>query len=206
MNKFGIITHVILDLIESKMIKLGGSQWQCTMCMQVMKKTNLVLHIESKHLGGTGGFSCGVCGKYCSTRKALSIHKSRYQHHDSPDYWFSSFVSSSIHLYIKLPSVIQLGCMDKDNEDADALIRSKMLKTDGVWHCAVCAYQAPVNNLYKHVETTHVSVSFKCNICFKPCKSRDSLFAHRYRNHRVLNKPSSDIVLWNIFLEIIYSL
>jgi len=69
------------DLVESKMINLGGSQWQCTDCSQVMKKTNLVLHIESKHIGNSSGFSCEVCGKYCSTRKALTIHKSRYQHH-----------------------------------------------------------------------------------------------------------------------------
>jgi hypothetical protein len=69
-----------VDLIESKMMNLGGSQWQCTLCHQVMKKTNLVLHIESKHMS-SGGFSCDVCGKYCSTRKALTIHKSRYQHH-----------------------------------------------------------------------------------------------------------------------------
>jgi len=69
------------DLIESKMINLGGSQWQCTVCSQVMKKTNLVLHIESKHIGHAAGFSCDVCGKFCSTRKALTIHKSRYQHH-----------------------------------------------------------------------------------------------------------------------------
>jgi len=75
------VKNVLLDLIESKMVNLGGSQWQCTDCHQVMKKTNLVLHIESKHIGHAGGFSCGDCGKYCSTRKALSIHKSRYQHH-----------------------------------------------------------------------------------------------------------------------------
>jgi len=86
------------------------------------------------------------------------------------------------------------GFLDKDNEDADALIRSKMLKTDGVWHCAECDFIAPVNNLYKHVETTHVKVSFKCNICLKPCKSRDSLFAHRYRNHRTQNKAASDFM------------
>lgn len=71
---------MFVDLIESKMVNLGGSQWQCTLCHQVMKKTNLVLHIESKHMS-SGGFSCDVCGKYCSTRKALTIHKSRYQHH-----------------------------------------------------------------------------------------------------------------------------
>ena len=84
--------------------------------------------------------------------------------------------------------------MGKENEEADTLIRSKMFKTDGVWHCSECAFTAPVNNLYKHVESTHVTVSFKCNICFKPCKSRDSLFAHRYRYHRSQNKAASDFL------------
>jgi len=82
------------------------------------------------------------------------------------------------------------GFLDKENEAADALIRSKMIKTDGVWHCAECSFIAPVNNVYKHVESTHVTVSFTCNICLKHCKSRDSLFAHRYRNHRTQNKSS----------------
>jgi len=84
--------------------------------------------------------------------------------------------------------------MGKENEDADALIRSKMFKADGVWHCDECTFIAPVNNLYKHVESTHVTVSFKCNICLKPCKSRDSLFAHRYRYHRSQNKAVSDFM------------
>lgn len=61
------------------MLRLEGSDWQCAVCHVVMKRSNLYLHIESKHFG-SAGHSCPQCGKFCSTLKALSVHRSKYQH------------------------------------------------------------------------------------------------------------------------------
>ena len=58
----------------------GSSDWQCAVCQVVMKRSNLFLHIEGKHSAGTG-YSCPQCGKFCSTLKALSVHKSKYKHY-----------------------------------------------------------------------------------------------------------------------------
>lgn len=74
--------------------------------------------------------------------------------------------------------------MGEMNESSDSLVRSRMVKVDGGWQCTECSYLGSVNTLYKHVESEHVTVTFKCGQCHKPCKSRDALFAHRYRYHR----------------------
>jgi len=76
----------------------------------------------------------------------------------------------------------------KENEASDSMVRSKMVKHDGSWKCTDCSFMSDVNRLYKHVETSHVTVVFVCHLCQKPCKSRDSLFAHRYRYHRAERK------------------
>ena len=73
---------------------------------------------------------------------------------------------------------------DEVNEASDSLVRSRMVKTEAGWQCTDCSFSGSVNVLYKHIESEHVSVSFKCGQCHKSCKSRDALFAHRYRYHR----------------------
>ena len=71
------------------------------------------------------------------------------------------------------------------NEEADSLVRAKMMKSQGgVWVCVECSYEADVNKLYKHVETNHVNVTFFCNYCSKPCKNRSTLLTHKSRYHR----------------------
>lgn len=75
------------------------------------------------------------------------------------------------------------------NEEADWLIRSKMTKLvgkgpGGVWQCLECSFEAEVNKLYKHVESSHVNVTFYCNFCQKPCKNRGTLLTHKSRHHR----------------------
>ena len=75
---------------------------------------------------------------------------------------------------------------EPENLTSDATVRSRMAKNlEGKgWQCVECGFIASVNALYKHIEAEHVSVKFKCGQCHKPCKSRDALFAHRYRYHR----------------------
>jgi len=77
----------------------------------------------------------------------------------------------------------------EQNESSDALVRSKMVKTvSGEWQCTDCHFvptgKTSLNTLYAHVESNHVSVSFVCYICFKECKTRNSLLLHRSRYHK----------------------
>ena len=65
--------------VASMMLRLEGSDWQCSICHVVMKRTNLYFHIEAKHMNSSG-HECQQCGKFCSTLKALSVHRSKYQH------------------------------------------------------------------------------------------------------------------------------
>jgi len=85
-----------------------------------------------------------------------------------------------------------LGVMiGRQNEESDRMVRSKMIKYETTWHCSDCPFVGEgktksdaIDNLYKHVENTHVDVSFNCLICFKTCKTRRSLLVHRSRNHK----------------------
>ena len=62
--------------IRSKMICLGGGQWQCADCHLVTKSTNLFNHIEGKHVN-SGGHNCQICGKFCRTKNGLIAHSHR---------------------------------------------------------------------------------------------------------------------------------
>jgi len=64
-------------MIESKIIKLGTSAFQCAECEFPSRlKSTVSNHIESKYIKH-GGISCDLCGKVCATRQACRMHKSR---------------------------------------------------------------------------------------------------------------------------------
>ena len=63
--------------IVAKMAKVEDL-WQCQDCLWTTKyKTRLWEHIESRHVQSQG-YNCGACFKFCSSKHALHIHKSRY--------------------------------------------------------------------------------------------------------------------------------
>ena len=72
---------LILDAIDqavlAQMQKNGGA-WQCLACGWEAKiKTRLYEHVEAKHVE-TNGYSCPICGKFCSSQKGLKNHKFKY--------------------------------------------------------------------------------------------------------------------------------
>jgi len=76
------------------------------------------------------------------------------------------------------------------NEESDRKVREKMTREEGYWRCTDCNYYGEgktksesLNNLYRHVENNHVSVSFMCYICEKPCRTRGTLLNHRSKFH-----------------------
>jgi len=77
-----ICVHCSVDVeletaIAQKMGKLGDL-WQCQDCLWTTRyKTRLWEHIEAKHVK-SGGYSCPLCNKFCPSKNAWHLHKSRY--------------------------------------------------------------------------------------------------------------------------------
>ena len=68
----------MVNEIMSKINIIGKSEYQCLECGHTtMKKTNLIRHIESKHMH-LEALSCHYCNKMCPSKNALSTHVSRY--------------------------------------------------------------------------------------------------------------------------------
>jgi len=63
--------------IAPKMGKLGDL-WQCQDCLWTTSyRTRLWEHIEAKHVK-SGGYNCPLCFKFCPSKNAWHLHKSRY--------------------------------------------------------------------------------------------------------------------------------
>jgi len=71
-------------LIWSKILRLGGGEYQCQDCGLKKKASGLTAlknHVEARHLTGLAEYHCPYCGKICSTNNYLNVHIS--QHHKS---------------------------------------------------------------------------------------------------------------------------
>jgi len=72
------------------------------------------------------------------------------------------------------------------NKDLDDFIRSKMQRAaDGQWQCCFCGRLSKVKtNIFEHIESSHVeSPGYYCDVCTKPCRTRNALRAHKNREH-----------------------
>ena len=63
--------------IYAQMEQCPGGLWRCLYCDCRMSRSNLFFHIEGKHMR-SDGYYCKICAKFCSTLKAMNIHKSRF--------------------------------------------------------------------------------------------------------------------------------
>jgi len=67
--------------IRDKMWKNPDGLWQCSDCEYTTQQpTNMRNHIEVHHMA-TQGYFCQHCDKFCRTKNALSLHRSRYKHY-----------------------------------------------------------------------------------------------------------------------------
>jgi len=73
-----IMAFVDLDSqIESLSFKQPDGNWCCMECGYSSRiKTNLKMHVESKHIV-SAGFNCSLCQLYCPNRKSLKNHLDR---------------------------------------------------------------------------------------------------------------------------------
>lgn len=62
--------------INGHMQKIGGL-WQCVTCgWETKLRARLWEHVEANHVQ-TNGYSCPICEKFCPSKNALKVHKSR---------------------------------------------------------------------------------------------------------------------------------
>ena len=67
----------INEAVLSQMEKCGGD-WRCTTCgFQTKLRARVWEHVEAKHVE-TSGYLCPLCQKFCSSKNALKLHKSKY--------------------------------------------------------------------------------------------------------------------------------
>jgi len=70
------------QVIERLLSKEPVKNWFICLCegcgFESIKKTNVVSHIQSKHVMGFPGFVCNVCSKHCPTTNALIRHNQRF--------------------------------------------------------------------------------------------------------------------------------
>ena len=65
-----------------------------------------------------------------------------------------------------------------------------MVRTEeGLWQCCFCGRASRVKtNIFEHIEATHVETpGYNCDVCAKPCRTRNALRAHKHREHNANN-------------------
>jgi len=77
-NKDPRSEEAIDEQIQSRIIVIGRSEFQCAECGQLASlKPNMWKHIEAKHMAPQPA-PCMFCGKMCPSKNALAPHVSRY--------------------------------------------------------------------------------------------------------------------------------
>ena len=168
-------TSLLVDLdaqVNSLLAKQLDGTWACTECgYKSNVKTNVKMHVESRHLVSEG-FSCPTCQLLCPNRKSLRNHMTR-KHNNQLSVNFCRWIN-----FFSL--------------ELDFLVNSKMDKySEGhgsgtVWRCTDCGYESKYKtNVSEHVESRHVqSAGAVCNYCSSVCVNRKALRNHVYKYHR----------------------
>ena len=60
--------------IRSKMVKVGGGQWQCTDCSYISKISNVYKHVEAKHVPEKNNYECPLCHRVLRGLNAFNNH------------------------------------------------------------------------------------------------------------------------------------
>ena len=67
----------------------------------------------------------------------------------------------------------------------DIDINEYMRFEDGIWFCLYCDSKTThKSNLRQHIESKHISVSYKCQLCNSTCPTQNALYKHHSRNHK----------------------
>ena len=77
-----------------------------------------------------------------------------------------------------------------DISELEQTIEQNLLRDDdGMFRCAMCSkITKNRGHLKEHIETHIEGLSFPCQYCLKPCRTRASLRVHQYSAHRSSNQ------------------
>ena len=69
-----------LDFKETldNFVEIKDDAFKCKLCGYIAtKRQRISYHVEAKHMDSPG-YECDLCQKFCPTKNALFIHKSRF--------------------------------------------------------------------------------------------------------------------------------
>ena len=72
------------------------------------------------------------------------------------------------------------------NEIDEQIEQSIIRNLDGTYSCKICGRSSgkKISHMKNHIETHLEGLCFKCPMCEKTFRSRNSLFMHKHRNHK----------------------
>ena len=70
------------------------------------------------------------------------------------------------------------------NDEVKAQIECFMQKIEsGIWACTQCDYSGNKKQVYRHVDSIHISTTYICNICGQDSPTQNALAVHMKRKH-----------------------
>jgi len=73
----GFILSILKENLDSY-VKVKAVGFACMLCgYEANKRQRITYHVEAKHMESPG-YECDICQKFCPTKNALCIHKSRF--------------------------------------------------------------------------------------------------------------------------------
>ena len=60
--------------IRSRMVNIGGGQWQCIECSYTSKSSNVHKHVEAKHVIEKNNYECTLCHRVLRGLNAFNNH------------------------------------------------------------------------------------------------------------------------------------
>lgn len=73
-----LVSASILKENLDSYVEVKDVGFACKLCgYQANKRQRITYHVEAKHMESPG-YECDVCQKFCPTKNALCIHKSRF--------------------------------------------------------------------------------------------------------------------------------
>ena len=155
----------------------GSQFWRCLTCgHKTSRKDNMTRHVETKHTQ-MPGFVCNICCIVCPSKSALSMHYFRkHKNSNAQETWYCLKLNIIMSDWINLSAAVETYVSRAMGDNGSSL-----------WRCVGCGYESAwKHNLFKHIDSKHLSEGHYCPICAKYCPSKNALQKHVKRNHSKL--------------------
>ena len=156
------LNDMITEKLEELQTEAGRKWWRCKKCgFERAGRWDVARHVEQRHCSIS--ISCKLCDAVFSRRDKLKSHlKNKHE-----VIWDSIFV------------------LDVDNEIYSRMVSSRNDMNELVWSCTECSYcSKKKSNIFRHIESSHLSCSYCCPVCGHDARSRFNLKQHMTSKHR----------------------